>query len=296
MIYRQYTIRNAAVNAFYGLIIGSSMLIPGMSGGTTAIILGIYDKLIGAVSRFFSDIRGSLLLLGSTAAGGIAGVVLFSGMILHLTEQFPVYSMYFFIGAIAGGIPLLISNAGLTRKRLYCLIFVLSGAGAALGLSLLPAGSGQSENLLIQIISGILIAGAMVLPGISTSHMLLSIGMYESVWGAIRRCDFLYLLPVMTGGIIGTVLFAKLTDYCLKKYPCQTYMAMLGFVLASCTELFPADSSVSEIPTYVCLFILGFTAVFLFTLLEDGRAKQKDKYQSKTLSGGESFGIKGQEG
>ena len=90
-----------------GLIIGAAMLIPGVSGGTTAILLGIYDKIISAVSELFSDLKKNLSFLLMVGIGGILGILLFSKAALMITQKFFIISSYLFIGAVIGSLPLM---------------------------------------------------------------------------------------------------------------------------------------------------------------------------------------------
>ncbi|MBR2177459.1 MAG: DUF368 domain-containing protein [Clostridia bacterium] len=256
-------------NTVFGVIIGASMLVPGLSGGTTAIILGIYDRLISAVSGIFTNFRKNMIFLGSVAIGGATGVFLFSGAVLKLTELFPVQTMYFFIGAILGGIPLLLKKSGITPKRLYNMIFALLGCAAAAAVSALPVGTNESGGALMLILSGMVIAVAMVLPGISTSHILLVLGMYESVWGAVRELRLGYLSLLAAGGAAGTILTAKLTDICMKKFPCQTYMIIIGFVMTSVYDIFPSGVSTSQIPVCILLCTAGFASVVILSSFGD---------------------------
>ena len=90
-----------------GFIIGSSMSVPGVSGGTMAILLGIYDRMIQAVSHFFKDIKGNTLYLGKICVGGVLGLFSLAFVIKALLEKFPIPVSIFFLGAVIGGIPAL---------------------------------------------------------------------------------------------------------------------------------------------------------------------------------------------
>ena len=90
--------KNIIKNLLSGMIIGSSMLIPGVSGGTTAIIIGIYDRLIKAVSDILKDLKKNISFLVQVAVGGIIGILLFSKAVLFLTEQYNFPMMYFLSG------------------------------------------------------------------------------------------------------------------------------------------------------------------------------------------------------
>lgn len=260
--------QNDFKNLFYGLIIGSTMSVPGVSGGSTAIILGIYEKLIFAVSNIRNDLKENIRFLSEIALGGALGIYFISGAVLWLTQNFNIEAMYFFIGAILGGIPLLIKQSGLHQRNFYQILYCVLGIILAVCLEFLPcAQAGRSGNMVwdsfMLFISGMIIAAAIVLPGISTSHILLVLGLYESVFQAIHEFDWLYLLFIALGGIIGIFLTSKLTEFFLKKYCCETYMIIIGFIMATVYSVFPGlPQNVTEILWCFPLLLAGFWSIY----------------------------------
>lgn len=230
-------------NAASGFIIGSSMLLPGISGGTTAIMLGIYDRLISAVNGVFKQPLKNLLFLGEVCIGGAAGALLLARWLLLLSDKFYYPMHILFAALIAASIPLLIKKSEITMKNIYCIVFAVIGAGIAISVMLLPSGSvsdsagiGQTAKLMI---SGMLISIALILPGISTSHILLTLGIYESVLSAVTKPDIPYLAFLCTGIVAGIFLFTKILDIAMNRYPAQVYMLIAGFVIASIYVIFP---------------------------------------------------------
>ena len=248
-------------NFIFGTVIGAFMLIPGVSGGTTAIILGIYDKLLTAVSNIFKKPKHSLTLLIPVACGGIVGAALFSGAVLLLIESFYMQSMFFFIGAILGCIPFLIKKSGITLSTLYHAVFALIGMVLVMALRFLPESAGTDGGGVMLIVCGFIIAVAMVLPGISTSHVLLVMGMYETVWGGLHNMDVCLLSLLGIGGIAGTILTAKAADKAMEKFPCQTYMMIIGFVMTSVYDIYPQNTELSQLPVDIVLCAAGFLLV-----------------------------------
>ena len=260
-------IRTIFKNALCGLVIGSSMLVPGVSGGTTAIMLGIYDRLLSAVSNIFHEFRKNILFLLEVAVGGIIGVLLFSEIILWLVEKWYMPMMYFFIGAIAGSIPVLLKKSKITLKTSYNIIYALIGAGMVFAVGFLPKSRltvvpSDFKGALMLILCGVIIAVALVLPGISTSHILLVLGMYEAVWGSFKNMNIYYIFLLGIGVILGTLLTAKITDKAMKCFPCQTFMAIVGFVLVSVFDIFPGVPTGIDIVFCTIMAAVGFTAVF----------------------------------
>ena len=261
-------IKSVLKNFICGLVIGSSMLVPGVSGGTTAIMLGIYDRLLSAVSNIFREFKKNIFFLIEVAFGGIIGVLLFSQFILWLVEKWHLPMMYFFIGAIVGSIPMLLKKSKIMLKNFYNIIFALIGAGLVFAVGLLPKSRltvvpSDFKGALLLILCGIIIAVALVLPGISTSHVLLVLGMYEAVWGSFKSMNIYYIFLLGIGVIIGTLLTAKITDKAMKRFPQQTFMAIVGFVAVSVFDIFPGVPIGIDIIFCTLMAALGFTAVFL---------------------------------
>ena len=125
----------------------------------------------------------------------------------------------------------------------------------------------------------------MVLPGISTSHLLLMLGMYESVWGCLKDPDILFLLPLAVGGAAGTILTARITDMSLKKFPCQTYMVITGFVMSSVYDLFPESIDISAVPVYIFLCASGFLSVYFITRFAEKRCPPRALPCERTQGG-----------
>lgn len=228
-----------------GLIIGAAMLIPGVSGGTTAILLGIYDKIISAVSELFSDLKNNLSFLLTVGAGGILGILLFSKAVLMITQRFFIISSYFFIGAVIGSLPLLYRYAGIKRIgkiRISGILWQLLGIFLVLATSVLPQ-SGGSGNIIVIMISGFVIAAALILPGISVSYMLLCMGLYDKTLTAVQDMDIMFLLPLVLSVAIGTIALTKAIKYAMDNFPHPTFMIISGFCLGSLYEIYPGMPS-----------------------------------------------------
>lgn len=253
-------------NIFCGLVIGSSMLIPGVSGGTTAIILGIYDRLIKAVSELLHDFKRNMGFLMQVALGGLIGVILFSKAVLWLVGEFYFPMMYFFIGAILGSIPLMLKKAKIQKSNFYYIVFAFFGVLAALSVKILPKASFSAipdsiGGIAMLLLCGIVIAVALILPGISTSHILLVLGMYETVLQAVSEMNWLYIGILGTGVIIGIFLCTKLLEKAMCRFPSQTFMAIIGFIMASVYDIFPGIPSGIEVLICLFTFALAFTLV-----------------------------------
>lgn len=251
------------------------MTVPGVSGGTMAMVAGCYDSMIAAVSRFFRRPVAACRLLVPLLAGGMCGIFLVAGVISRvLLVRYPFVTRYFFLGAVLGSVPSMIAKTG--RMQVNRIPYFLAGILGIWVLSLLPAGffltSGSSAvSALLRLAAGMLTAGALVLPGISTSQVLWMLGLYEPLLNAVSTADAGYLLPFGAGLAAGTFLFAKLLDGLFENRQIQTWYVILGFVAGSLAELFPGLPPLRSIPA--CLFAAA--AGFLILWRVTGKADQK---------------------
>lgn len=255
-----------------GLLVGASMLIPGVSGGTMAIILNTYDDLLAAVSHFFKNPKKHALLLATFGGGGLLGIFLFSRVILAVTERFRFPMLFLFLGAILGGVPALWKKAGIKKFRPYQILFPVAGFLFVSALSLIPdnlftGSSGGIVLIPLLLLAGILEAVALILPGISLSYMLLILGLYEPTMAAIHQLQFSFLIPMGVGLTIGTLAMIKALEKAMVTYPQVTYPVIIGFLFGSLPAVFPGIPS--GINWLICplTFAAGFLAIFYLSRL-----------------------------
>lgn len=265
--------KNTILTSLKGLLIGASMLVPGVSGGTMAIVLGIYDELIRSVNNIFKDFKKSFFFLFKFCIGAGIGFILFARMISTALDKYERPVMYLFIGAILGGIPLLIKQSEIKKNNIKQIIFGaiagLLGLGLVLALEQLPESSFVFDAnitpklLIMQIITGFIIAIALVLPGISTSHMLLVLGMYPAFLSALENPlkNILFLGFLGVSVIIGVFIITRPLEFAMKKYPQLTYCGIIGFVAGSVITVFPDFPTGIEIIVCVITLVLGYLAV-----------------------------------
>lgn len=256
-----------------GLVIGATMTVPGVSGGSMAMVLGIYDRLLKHVSEITKYPKESLTFLLWFAAGAGSGAFLFSrGISWLLTTRAEGILCFFFLGAVSGGIPMILKSASVSRIRGRELICILTGILTALLIALIlqgmfaPGTENTPMHLLFQLAGGFIIAVALVLPGISASQMLYMLGIYESTLKAISSLDILALLPLAVGGIMGTYLTARILEQLIKKHREATFLMILGFMLASLPELLPGHLAQENLLFCVMALAAGFIGVYFVTL------------------------------
>lgn len=264
-----------------GLFIGATMLVPGVSGGSMAMILGIYNRLVGSISSFFKDIKKNSLFLLIFVAGALLGMVLFAKPLLSLIERFPKPMLYFFIGTALGGIPMMYKESGVKKFSSGHVIYILLGILIVIIIGLIPTDIFSADKtsgvlkVLLLLIAGFIAAIALILPGISVSYMLLVLGLYEPVINAVGNLDILFLMPLGIGVILGILLTTRLLETAMTKYPGITYMLILGFILGSLNETFPGVPSGVEWLICIATFAAGFSAIYMLSKLESAKSQKQ---------------------
>lgn len=230
-----------------GFIMGLANLIPGISGGTLAITLGIYEDFIGALSNFFSRLKENILFLLPIGIGMVLSILTLSRVIDFGLTHYIFATIMLFIGAILGGLPMLCKNMqGEKITGVHGIVFVI--AFMLVMLTTFLAGDNEVSFANLNIIGyvnifivGIISAGTMIIPGISGSAVLMTIGYYSPIISAIKNLtnvdeffnSVMALAPFGLGILVGMLGGAKLIEFILKKYPVKAYFGIVGFVIAS---------------------------------------------------------------
>jgi len=258
-----------------GFVLGIANIIPGVSGGTLAITLGIYERLIEAISHFFSNFKDNLKFVMFLGIGILISLGLFSNVIGFCLDNYKFATILFFIGIILGGMPILFKNIkgtvnvgnGLVFTIAFLIVMLMtfmSAGDKTISLDTLSVG-----KIISLFFSGMIASASMLLPGISGSFVLMLFGMYHPIVNAIRSLTkfeniFHNLVILGIGGLgilLGIVLAAKLIEYLLDKYEVPTYYGIIGFVIASIISIFitAVSSSVTiiEIIIGITLMIVG---------------------------------------
>lgn len=226
-----------------GGIIGATLIVPGVSGGTMAIILGIYDRLISAVSSFHKNVKENVLFLALFAIGAGCGFYLFATPVSWLLENFEFPTICFFILIVLCGIPTIGKKSGIQKIDFEALTYLIFGALLVTAISRTSSNVFQSVAdvesgfWLRLFLSGTAAAVALILPGISFTHFLLILGLYESLLDAVKNIQLTFLLPLGLGVIVGVLSLSKLLEHLMEKYPKQTYLMILGFIIGSVGDM-----------------------------------------------------------
>ena len=259
-----------------GMIIGIANIIPGVSGGTLMITLGIYQDVIETISHFFKDIKKSLKLVIPLGIGMVLSILILSKIISVCLDKYPFPTTFFFIGLIIGGIPLLWKKVSASKYKYNNWLVFLITFGIVLLFTFLKSGDYvlSFDNLSLSgyvglFIVGMISAATMVVPGISGSFVLMLLGYYEPIVNTVKDLtnfsllshNLLILIPFGIGIVVGIILVAKLIEWLLKKYPIKTYYGVLGFVIASIISiikpLLSNGTSIIEVIISIILLIVG---------------------------------------
>ncbi|WP_029184918.1 DUF368 domain-containing protein [Streptococcus suis] len=270
-----------------GMIIALGFILPGVSGGVLAAILGIYERLIGFLANIRKDFKENFLFFVPVGIGGILGIALFSFPVEFLLQHFQVPVLWAFAGAIVGTIPSLVKESTLKSQRDTIDWAWLIGTAIISGFLLynlsdlvgtLPA------NFASFVLAGALIALGILVPGLSPSNLLLILGIYTPMLNGFKSLDlFGTFLPIAIGGVLAMVAFSKVMDHALKVYHSRVYHFIIGIVLSSTLLILIPQAGNEEAISYAGAgFGTWISAVLLFILgawLGLWMSKLEEKYK-----------------
>ena len=283
-----------------GAMIGVANIIPGVSGGTMMVSMGIYDKIIWAINHIFKEFKASVKTLFPYAIGMLASIAGLSFCITYFFEHFPLQTAFLFIGLIFGGLPVIF--AGLKGKKadakavilfviffaLFILLQIFGGGGDNTanvdGVTMSQAIDSSTPKLeanvggiAILLIIGMITSATMIIPGVSGSMVLMALGYYTPLIAQIRSFiealmdfdmdgllhGFAILVPFGIGVLSGILLVARAIEFLLKRYPLYTYSGILGLVVASPVAVLMGLGVASISVLSVVVSIFTFVAGFI---------------------------------
>jgi putative membrane protein len=235
---------------FKGSAMGAADVVPGVSGGTIALISGIYEELLQTISSvrlslfkvlfkegigaFWKKVNGNFLL--ALLSGIAVSILSLAKLFSWLLREHPVPLWAFFFGLVLASVPMVVGNV--KNRSIKLIPFFILGTAFALSLSFLPVSKGNTE-LWFVFVSGMVAICAMILPGISGSFILLIMGMYQYILGALNDRDIPVILIFMSGCVVGLLGFSRVLSWLFKKYHDITIALMSGFLLGSLLEIWP---------------------------------------------------------
>jgi putative membrane protein len=265
-----------------GIVLGVAFVIPGVSGGTLAVLLGIYEELIEAASNFYKNMvnfKKYFMYLLPIGLGIIFSVAVFAKLIKFGLEKSPIITILIFLGMIIGGIPALVRNVKGTKINLKDMTLML--VGLIIVISMLIFHKSNSNVVLTNMsitgyitlfLVGAIAAVTMVVPGISGSFTLMLIGYYEPILNLVNDItsfknlgpNLILIFIFMLGVFIGIIFISKIIEWCLKHYKRETYYAIIGFVLSSIISVI---YEVSKFPFNLTHLIIGIVLLVINTVL-----------------------------
>lgn len=270
-----------------GIIIALGFILPGVSGGVLASILGLYERIISFLAHIRQDFVKNVLFFIPVGIGGILGIALFSAPLEYLLEHYQVPVLWAFSGAIMGTLPSLLTEATAKSKRDTTDILTLVATFVVSGLLLFFLNDLVGEipaNFGTFILAGVLIALGVLVPGLSPSNLLLIMGLYTPMLTGFKNLDLLgVFLPIAIGGAVTMLSFSKAMDYALTKFHSRVYHFIIGLVLSSTLLIVIPNPRSAESISYAGLSIGGiFTTLLLFGLgiaLGLWMSKLEEKYK-----------------
>ena len=278
---------------FKGMAMGVADAFPGISGGTMALILGIYKELISSISvinfslfktlknegfnEFWRKLNGTFLLI--LFSGIISSLVVFMNIASYLIDNFPVLIWSFFLGLVSASIYIILKptdlfNFNKTQNILINWFLLLSSLYISYLLTSLPEINNLNENLIFIFFAGLIASCAMILPGVSGSYILVILGLYKNMSKALINLELDKIVIFGFGVILGLTSFSKLVKWGFDKFPNKILIAMTGLIIGSIHKLWPWKSNeINILPTNyseynyliesIVLFIIGFLLIFL---------------------------------
>lgn len=269
-----------------GMLVGAANVIPGVSGGTLAVVLGIFDTLIESVNHFGKNIKKSLKFLLPVGLGAAAGIILLGTLIDYCLRNYSFQTALFFVGLVAGSFPLIYKKATsqpFKPSKMYTVAAAAALVVIAMSLFRTSDPAATQDTFSVWYVTKLFLGGAvaamaMVIPGISGSFVFVLLGLYPTVMQTISMIkdyllsplNFALIPPILStavplglGVLVGIVCITRLIAFLLKKYFSFTYFAILGLMLGTLFGIFNDPLTYQSGPLTMTVIV---TAVLTFAL------------------------------
>ena len=275
---KYFSIKNYLIIIVKGMLMGIADLVPGISGGTIALITGIYKDLITALNNLtFKNIKFNFLknfrenkfdVLAFLVVGISFSILLFSNIILFLLDNYLNEISSFFFGLIISSVFILLNKIkGIKISDI--LILVLSSLIISQLLKLNSIN--QEINFAYIFICGFICSCAMILPGISGSYILLILGVYHFILKKLNTLfdsdSYLYISSFIFGGAVGIITFSRIIKWLFKSYEKRTMVVMIGFIIGSVSKIIPNKNNQENIFLITYDFFSTSYSLFFFSLI-----------------------------
>lgn len=275
---------NQILDIIKGIFIGIANIIPGVSGGTLAVSMGVYSKIIEAINQIRKDFKNSVKTLFPYLIGMVIGIAALSFVIQFLFENYEMPTISCFIGLVLGGVPLILGKVKEEKVKpthiisfLFMLAIIIVPTLIAIETTVIQSIELNGINLLILLGLGIISAAAMVIPGVSGSMILMMLGYYQLIISTIKNTieavlhldmamignGILILLPFGIGVVLGIVIISKIIAKLFQKYPNATHWGILGLIVASPFAIIMKSNSFILDPFMLLLCLVMFGIGFI---------------------------------
>ncbi|MFA9422432.1 MAG: DUF368 domain-containing protein [Sedimentibacter sp.] len=250
-----------------GLIMGAGAIAPGVSGGAIAVIFGLYDKITNFIAHITKDFKENFLFFIPVGIGVAVGILVFSRLIEYLFQYYEIEVRYAFVGLMLGTFPSVVKQAnshGYKHKYLipFSISLVLTLLVTVLGNNSANVIKAAQTGPIFTILYGGIIGFGTIIPGISASLILMYLGVYEFVIGAISNIQISIIFYLCIGFGASVLLFAKLISMLFHKAYGFIYYTILGLVLGSIVSIFPGFEFNLVYMLNCLILIMGFVLSF----------------------------------
>lgn len=248
-----------------GIIIGTASVIPGLSGGIIAVSLGIYTAAINAIVNIRNSFLKSTKFLIPLGIGASVGVFIFGMIIEPLLSNFESYVIYLFIGLIIGSIPSFLKEATQSGFRLSFVApaLITFCLGVVFSSNIYEHFQASELNISTLLICGGILAFGMIIPGISSSFILIRMNVYEKLIYEFTHFNIPSVIWTGIGFITVLLLSIKFVNFALNKFRGYTYFAAFGFLVSSVVSAIPSISSVADAFINAALLFVGGISSYL---------------------------------
>ena len=258
-------IKNWFTRFIKGIFIALGFILPGVSGGVLAAILGIYERLLDFMAHLTKNFKTNILFFLPVGLGGLAGIILLSNPLEYLLSTYKALVLWGFAGAIIGTVPALFkASTTHTRTKGDWLLLISTIILGGLFLYNMTAIFGTIPvNFFSWLLAGSLLALGIIVPGLSPSNLLLYLGLFDPMLTGFKNGDLSVFIPMAIGAILTLALLSKVMHFLLKNYHNKVYHFILGIVIVSTLLIvippvadYQGFSVLSWLASFV-LFILG---------------------------------------
>lgn len=259
---------NFLLRTLCGFLIGIGGILPGVSGSVMAVSLGLYEDMLDALADLFHSFRKHILFLLPIGIGSALGLVLGALGLTGVMRTYETQVLYLFLGLVAGGVPSFIREANEQGFKKRYLLATLLGAALASALLLLKVSGrelAEVERLspLMAILAGAILAVGAVVPGMSTSFILMFLGWYKAAMASIANVDVVTILCLAAGALLCALALLRGTRWLFRRFHGYAYYATLGFLLVSAALIFPGFPHGGALIVSLLLAAGGFVLALL---------------------------------